>query len=372
MGTQLLVVQHLRRHLGGPGGRDFLIWHPLEGIGFVDGLMRQVIAGAGFADTLDMRGFASLRPRTAGAVAWAAESPRRLRQDAATLRGWLARNRVAEVEAELWADEPIHFNVVFPRALLRRARHVKIPHAFNHDDVLSAPWKAAQERRWRARPWPQRCGFLPWQRWTSGVDLRMERVVYDRAYSFNAPSPWAARSIDVSRLISLDAFADTYQTLPAALRAEVETMLAPIRAGRRPLLVLLLFGLRPGPGPYLPPVYKAALQRIFAERELAGCTLAVKAHPAATGAEEHALVDWLRDNLPARVLPIMHGLNLEFMLPQLRPDFVLAGLCGALPIVRRLGSGRAVALAEMVELYRREHPGERGTIDRFLHGVEIW
>jgi hypothetical protein len=374
MGTQLLVVQHLRRHLPRPEGRDFLIWHPLEEIGFVDRLMQSIIANAGFADTLDIRGFASLQPRTQGPAAWPLESTRRLRQDAATLRRWLARNRVAEGDIELWADDPIHFNVIFPRGLLRRSRHVKIPHAFNHEDATVAPWKEARERQWRERPWRQRCVFLPWQRWTSGVDLRMERVVYDRAYSFDLPSPWAADSIDVSELISLDAFAATYETLPPAMRAEVEAMLAPVRAGRRPLLVLLLFGLRPGPGPDLQPIYQQALRRIFAERagELAGCTLAVKAHPGATGVEEKILIDWLRDNLPARVLPILHGLNLEFMLPQLQPDYVMAGLCGALPIVRRLGSGRPVALAEMIELYLRDCPDQRGAVDQFLRGVDIW
>ena len=76
--------------------------------------------------------------------------------------------------------------------------------------------------------------------------------------------------------------------------------------------------------------------------------------------------------LPVPVLPIAHGLNLELMLPQLQPDFVLAGLCGALPIVRRLQTGRAIALSEMVELYRCKHPHERDAIDRFLHGIDIW
>src|SRR5438874_1158005 len=117
MGTQLLVIQHLRRHLALPTGRDFLIWHPLEEIGAVDRLMRSVIADAGFADTLDMRDFASLKPRSQGAALWPLESTRRLRQDAATVRDWMAHNRIADANVELWADDPIHFNVIFPRGL---------------------------------------------------------------------------------------------------------------------------------------------------------------------------------------------------------------------------------------------------------------
>ena len=51
------------------------------------------------------------------------------------------------------------------------------------------------------------------------------------------------------------------------------------------------------------------------------------------------------------VLPLMHGLNFELMLPQLRPDYVVAGACGAVPIVRRLKSDRAIALRETVDLF---------------------
>lgn len=373
-GTQLLVIQHLRRHLPADHVRDFLLWHPYENIGFIDSLMRKVIAGAGFADTLDMRDFASLRPRTQGAAAWAFESVRRLRNDAARLHRWLADNQVEEDAAELWVDDPLHFNVVFPLGALPSMRRVKIPHAFNHEDVTVRPWKEQLERRARQMPWPKQHLFLPWQRWAAGVDLRSDRIAFDRAYSFDLPSPWADDSVDVSELISLDAFSVTYATLPRSMRDEVETILAPILAAPRPLTVLLLFGLRDGPGPNLAPLYQKALLRIFTERAdaLADGTLVVKAHPTATGLEEAALIDWLRNNLPVRILPLLHGLNLEFILPQLRPDYVMAGLCGGLPIVRRLGTGRAIALGELIDIYLAERPDGRKTVCEFLRGIEIW
>jgi hypothetical protein len=56
----------------------------------------------------------------------------------------------------------------------------------------------------------------------------------------------------------------------------------------------------------------------------------------------------------------------------LRPNYVAAGLCGGLPIVRRLAVGRAVALAEMIDLYLVEHPDEREAVHEFLRGIEIW
>lgn len=373
-GTQLLVIQHLRRHLPAAGARDFLLWHPLENLSLAEALMRDIIAGAGFADTLDMRDFASLQPRTQGAASWVFESARRLRNDVAVLGGWLAANGVDESAAELWVDDPLHFNVAFALGALPRARRIKIPHALNHEDVTAAGGKTSLEQRARQMSWPKRHLFLPWQRRATGVDLRTDNIAFDRAYSFDLPSPWAADSIDVSRLISLEAFAATYTALPAPLRDEVEAILAPIRAAPRPLVVLLLFGLHDGPGLDLRPLYRKALQRIFAERksELTAGSLAVKAHPAANGVEEAAFVDGLRDDLPVPVLPLLHGLNLEFMLPQLRPDYVIAGLCGGLPIVRRLGVGRAIAIAEMIDAYLDEHSGERAAVHEFLRGIEIW
>lgn len=370
-GTQLLVIQHLRRHLERPPAREFLIWHPLDDNETIDRLMRALVPEAGFDGTLDIRGFRSLQPRTEGALAWWLESVRRLRDDAGTLHAWMAANGIDETTAELWADDPLHFYAIFPRAVLRGARQVKIPHSFNHEDCTSRHWKASLEARWSSAAWPKRFLFLPWQRWTSAVDMRMEQVAYDRAYTFALPSAWCANSIDLSALISLDAFADTYQSLPRAIRAEVDAIVAPIRSGPRPLVLLLLFGM----AEYSQGPYRQAIARVFRERadELRGCTLAVKWHPSATGEQERLLAAWLKASLPAHVHEIPHPLNLEFILPQLRPDFVLAGLCGALPIVRDLGIGRAVALTELMpENPITDWKGGPASMKEFLRGIEVW
>lgn len=370
MGTQLLVIQHLRRHLPLAAGRDFLIWHPMENIDSIDRLMQSIISNAGFADVLDIRDFASMRPRTAGPIAWLFESPRRLRQDASTLRGWMAQNRIEEQDVELWADDPIHFNVVFSRGLLRNAKQVKIPHCFNHEDDTIAAVKKRLEWGWREEPWLKRYFFYPWQRWLSGVDLRRAQVLFDRAYTFDLPSLWCVTSVDVSGLISIEAFQNSYGTLPVSLRQEVDAILAPINAGPRPLVLLLLFGLTG----VAARAYQKAVGRIFAERgsELKNCSLAVKVHPAARGPEEAAFIAWLRENVPAQVFAIAHNLNLEFMLPQLRPDYVWAGPCGALPIVKRLGAGRAIVLPEIVEHLTGEFPLEREKIAAFAQDFEAW
>jgi hypothetical protein len=334
--------------------------------------MKAVVPEAGFDGTLDIRDFQSLRPRTQGALSWWFASARRLRSDAAALRAWMAANRIDEAAAELWVDDPLHFYAMLPRAVLRQARQIKTPHCFNLEDATSADAKDSLEAGWTSMPWPKKFLFLPWQRWASGVDMRMERIVYDRAYTFASPSPWSANSLDISALISVDAFADTYGRLPRSMRAEVNELLAPIRTSAKPLVLLLLFGL--GEDDAFRTRYQLAMARIFSEHaaELQGCSLVVKWHPGASGVQEPLLVEWLKNNIAAQVHEIRHPLNLEFMLPQLRPDYVIAGLCGSLPIVRDLGAGRPIIISEWLDQYLAERPGERPAVMQFLRGIEVW
>jgi hypothetical protein len=371
-GTQLLVIQHLRHNLRLPEAREFLVWHPFDEVPRIKDFMQAVISGAGFADALDISDFESLRPRTQGSLGWWFESTRRMRRDASSLRRWMAENRIVEEDTEVWADDPIHFYVNFLRGTLRKAHHVKIPHCFNHEDGTMPQWKAQLEQQWRATSGLKNLFFLPWQRMTSGVDMRMDRVGYERAYSFDKPSPWATTREDVSNSISLEAFERTYRTLPPGTRAEVETVLEPTRSSRRPLVVLLLFGL--GPGSSLRPIYERSMAKLFAAHatELKDCSLAVKVHPGARGTEEQSLIDWLKSNVPANVRPIAHPLNLEFMLPQLRPDYVMAGPCGALPIVRRLGISRPIVLADVLDEICRADPAYEWSYRGVVDGLESW
>jgi hypothetical protein len=370
--THLLVIQHLRRHLPSTSIRDYLIWYPTENNRSIDEFMSSIISRADFADNLDIRHGASLQPRTHGRMQWLLESPRRLRADATMLHRWMERNGIAEEDTELWTAEPFHFNVIFPRGMLRRSIHVKIPHCFNFEDAMSPSLKDNVEAPWRRAPWAKKHIYFPWLRWTSGMDMRLDKIVYDRAYTFAAPSPWSANSVDLSSLISVDAFASTYRGLPSAMRAEVETILGPIRAGAKPLVLLLLFGF--GAGDESRELYQRSIARIFTEHatELRNCTLAVKVHPNTQGDQERPFTEWLKTNVPAQIHEIHHRLNLEFMLPQLKPDYVMAGLCGSLPIVRDLHAGRAIMLAEFLDFYLAQNPTARQWVPQFLQGIEVW
>jgi hypothetical protein len=370
--THLLVIQHLRRHLPAGSIRDYLIWFPTENNRVVDELMTSVISSADFADSLDIRHGASLQPRAHGPIQWLLEAPRRLRADAAMLHRWMDRNGIAEETTELWTAEPFHFNVIFARGMLRRAIHVKIPHCFNLEDVMSPSLKDSAEAPWREASWAKKLIYFPWLRWTSGMNMRLDKIVYDRAYTFAAPSPWSANSVDLSSLISVDTFASTYRSLPSAMRAEVDAALRPIRAGAKPLVLLLLLGF--GAGDEFRELYQRSIARLFTEHaaELRNCTLAVKVHPNTQGDQERIFTEWLKTNVPAQIHEIRHRLNLEFMLPQLKPDYVIAGLCGSLPIVRDLRAGRAIMLAEFLDYYLAENAKARQWVPKFLQGIEVW
>ena len=335
--------------------------------------MREVIDGAGFEGVLDIRDFASLRPREHGALAWVFESARRLRADAAVVRDWMEENGIRAADSELWADDPSHFNVTFLKGLLRAARQVKFPHCFNLEDASAIATRAKLEADMRKSPLLKRLVFRPWLKFSTSVDSGPRAVLtYDTAYSFDLPSPWAEYRVDVSGLISIDAFRRTYEALPGTVRGSVEGVLAALNASRRPLVLLLLFGFDPA-GKTLRS-YQRAIARLFAEHapELSGCTLAVKVHPATSGTDEELFFDWLGTAVPAYVVPVRSILNLEFMLPQLRPDYVLAGPCGALPIVKRLRIGRPILLREIMEETLDAYPAERGSHESLVSGIDVW
>lgn len=370
-GTQLLVIQHLRQHCGLPPAREYLAWNPQPGANLSRALMESVVSTAGFTETILLDGLESMQARRHGSAAWWFESARRLRSDVKALRLWLEERGIVESELELWSDEPIHFNVQFLKALLRNSVQIKFPHCFNLEDSNSAEYRLSLVQKARSESWAKRIVFWRWLRWMSGCDFRPTRVLaFDVAYTFDAPSTWAPRSEDVSELVSLSHFAETYATLPGDLKAGVEAMIAPLRASGRPLILLLLFGL----DSISQGAYRRALARIFLERaaQLEGCSLVIKVHPGANGEEEERLLEWVRTNIPAQIFPIRSPLNLEFMLPQLQPDYVLAGPCGALPVVARLGVGRPVVLPEIMDVLCARFPADRQGLERVVEGMEAW
>jgi len=279
-------------------------------------------------------------------------------------------NRIRENESELWSDDPLHFNVVFAKALLRRARQVKIPHAFNLEDGTCCSYRDGLLKK-TAASLAKRLLFWPWIRLASSCDFRSETVFrYDSGYSFDRPSCWANAAIDASGLISARAFMETLETLPIELRTQVHSSAAQLRTCPRPVVLVLLFGLTAE----LAAAYRESLSRIFAERALSlrECTVAVKVHPGSSGSEEAGFIAWAKANLPAEVVPIYTLVNLELMLADMAPDFILAGPCGALPVAQRLGLGAPIVLPEIMAELCRAFPGDAACFNEMVVGMESW
>lgn len=370
-GTQLLVVQHLRLHLDLPPAEEYLIWYPLNDSPWVDVFMREVIASAGFTATLDVRALQSLAPRRHSAVEWLFEAPRRLAVDAKYIRNWLGEVGAMEGDVELWLDDPIHFNVVFLRALLARATQIKFPHCFNIEDAGGVGYRHRYEVKMRRENSWLRRGFCRWLRLLTGCDFNPESLLsYDHAYSFDVPSSWSSRQLDVSHLVSLERLAETYRSLPHALRIDIEEQLRPLGNAKGPVALLLLFGLTPTASHS----YRQAMTRVFAEHGdlLRGGVLGIKVHPGARGPEEEEFFSWARASLPVEVIPLRTVMNLELLLPILLPDFVFAGPCGALPVLRTLEVSRPIVLSEVTEELCRSHPTEAEDFRRLVQGMEVW
>jgi hypothetical protein len=371
--TQLMVVLHLRRHLQLPKAREYLVWATMGNVTGTRNFMRDVIAGAGFDDVLDISDFECLKLRTQGAVAWWFESARRFRCDATTVRHWMAKNGIMDSDVELWADDPIHFNVTFFKGLLRTVRHIKVPHCFNLEDKAILGYRRRLEEKWRRVPRLKSLLYWPWLKLISGVDNGPDRgLAYDVGYTFEQPSCWATCSIDVSHLISIRAFKETFECLPQSIKAETEETLASAKAEGKPLILLLLFGL--GSSEASRVLYQNALERIFREQHhhFEGCVLAVKAHPSGVGEQEEMFFRWLRNNSFVKVVIIRSPLNLELILPQISFEYVLAGPCGALAILKRMQTSRSILLPEIMADMIRAFPEEREAYELMVEGIEIW
>lgn len=370
-GTQLLVIQHLRRHLDREPAREYLIWYPMDNSQKLDVLMTSIIAAAGFSGVLDMRNFKSLLPRRSNSVRWWFEAAWRCRLDAEFLRGWMRKCGIREMETELWSDDPLHWNVIFAKALLRKARQVKIPHAFNLEDGTCCEYRAGLLRKSLAASPAKRLLFWPWIRLASSCDFRSGTIFrYEVGYSFDRPGCWAKPTLDVGEMITARAFEETLETLPIEIRTEVHSSARQFDTCPRPLVLLLLFGLSAD----LASAYRESLSRIFAQRALSlrGCTLAIKVHPGSSGLEEGRFIAWAKANLAAEVVPIHTLVNLEFMLADLAPDFILAGPCGALPVARRLGVGVPIVLPEIMAELCRKFPGDTASFHEMVVGMETW
>jgi len=365
--TQLLIIQHIRTNGALPKAREFVVWQTVGDPPGQQEFMQSIISTAGFDGDLNVRDFLLMRTRTSGALRWVFDSVRSYILDARKVRQWMRRNNIDANDVELWVDDPIHLPTVFMLGALPAARRIKFPHAFNYDEDYSPDLKDKVLRPWRNPTWIRRFFQWPLIRLLAGVDLRIARLRYDAGYTFHAPSCWSQESRDISALVSADALRATFLSLPREVREEFNQLEKQLEYAQRPLIVLLLFGLDAHPA--LRPAYEASVTRILKERrdEIADGSLIVKIHPSARGIEEEKFFSWLKENVRQPIFITKMRLNFEFMGALVRPDYVLAGPCGALPLVQRLATGKPIVLREVMDLFADEP-----TVAKLVEGMEVW
>jgi hypothetical protein len=370
--TQLLPLIHILRNESRDGFQDVLLWSSYESAIENHRMMADLIKTSEFHSAYELVDLKIPEPRRTGSILWPFQSLLRHRYDARKLRALLAPHLATAKTVEIWTDEPIHYPMRFLHGLFPNAIHVKFPHSFNQDDRGSVGYRNRMIDKFRKESTWTRRVFWRAIRLCSGVQYGLNiGIQFDRAYSFDRPSPWSKNTVDVSHLIKSATMNATYARLPLRLRREVEEKIyqaSPIPGC--PWTLLLLFGLDEN----LRKKYRDAIVRIHRERPeaLSGFQLVVKPHPANRNDQPEVLAKELSERLNTPVTLFDCTLNLDILWSIVPAKFVLAGPCGALPTIGRLGAARAVILREILEDLITRFPQEKDGYESLVEGYDVW
>jgi hypothetical protein len=334
--------------------------------------MFDIIKAYPFAASFELVNFMMLRPRTAAGILWPFESLRRHRHDANKLRAWLDPYVKKAKVLEVWTDEPIHFPMRFLHGMFPKAVHVKFPHSFNSDDSDAPRYRDGFIKRCYAESTIGRRLFWTVLQLVCGVRLNCKYgFEFDRAYTFDRPSPWSSNSVDLSGLVQREVMAESYFRLPQTVRGEVEKRIreATVIPGL-PWTLVLLFGIEEGGRR----IYRDAILRITEQHaeSLAGCLLVVKPHPLSRNQEPQLLAKELGDALGQPVGVFDCTLNLDILWPVLPVKLLLAGPSGAVPVAKRVGIARTIVIRELLEHLILLLPAEEEGFRVIARDVEVW
>lgn len=370
--TQLLSLIHILRNQPEDNCRDVLLWYSYDGAIENRRMMREVIKSYEFTADYELVGLKVPTPRESGPLLWPLQSLLRHRHDANRIRALLAPHLRAAASVEVWTDEPIHFPMRFLHGLFPEAEHVKFPHGFDLEDASCASYR--QRTLDKAAAEVTRARRLFWHaiRLGSGVRYDLDHgLQFDKAFTFGVPSPWSKDSINVSRLIDSEEMRAIYLRLPLSLRNEIEEKVrAASGLAGQPWALLLLFGLDEN----LRKKYMDAIRRVYRERPetFSGLQLVVKPHPVNRNDQPGILVEELSQALGREVTLFDCTLNLDILWSVVPAKLVMAGPCGALPTIRRLGETRAVILREILESMETFFPEDKQQYELIAEGFEVW
>lgn len=351
--TQLLPLIHILRHQPEVNCQDILLWDTsCMGAAAEEGakLMQAVAESYPFAAIYRLENFKIPTQRTAGVIGWPLQFLLRHKHDSQKLKKLLLAHLKDSPKVEIWTDEPIHFPMMFLHGMFPTATHVKIPHGFDLELSANKFDRAARlEQRKLLTTIPRR---ILWKinKLISGISYDTETgLIFDRAYTFNRPSSWSDSSVDMSQTITLENMKEIYSSLSQYLRSEIEAKIQSVSSPqKKPWILLLLF---PISSLESKEIYRNAINRIFQEKSelFSGHQLVIKPHPIGSTKLPLELVEELSRDLPIEVSFFNCRLNLDILWHLIPADIVLAGPCGALPIVSRLGVARSLVINEILE-----------------------
>ena len=137
-------------------------------------------------------------------------------------------------------------------------------------------------------------------------------------------------------------------------------------------VLLLLFGLDKD----LKDAYRKSINRIFREYPelFLNRQLVLKPHPINSDNLLIELVEELTQDLSITVTLFDCRVNLDILWSLIPADIVLAGPCGALPIIKRFGVSKPFVLNEVMDEYLSHYPSdgwEAKTSWELVQGINI-
>lgn len=291
-------------------------------------------------------------------------------------RQWLLRcigiSHIRRDSVELWTDEPFTSRHRFLHAIFSDATRVKYPHGFNLEDSVSPLLRENLRRKLAGQV--KLPHHILWSTVSLTTGARITRDMglrYERAYTFDKPSPFASTSINVNKHYTMDSLAALYQALPADKKKDVLDLIAQASDGSGDAWVILsLYVLTPErQRGYLEALVN--LQKAHPDL-LAGARIVLKPHPLANPTELGEFAKKIEEliGVPTRVFPC--PLNFEIIWHQLpKIKALITAPCGVVPFVRRFGLTRVFLAGSLLREFSAPGFSNEPVADELVAGCEV-
>ena len=346
----MMALVHLLRNQPQDDCHDILFWRSRSTVADDDWMFAEVRASYPFYRLVDAKELQYGLPRQAGAWRWPFQLARRLRNDRAKIMAHLRPLNTKNLQVELWTMEPHDVPVTLLHAMFSGAKRVKVPELIGAEypscaHVCLSFCRAAIKRDTNARRlFNAMVGIF------SGVWMSpYNGLVYDKAYTFNRQSTWAANCVDLSSTIAPAPLKATYDSLPNALRERIAQAINEASGGNNsPWILMPLFGIVDERSFNM---WRLCLLRVHNENPdvFNGARVVLKPHPQSPNDAPERLAAALASAIGQPVGLFNVTFPLDFLWHVLPVKAVLAGPTGGIPVLQRLGNPPVYILREVFE-----------------------